>query len=483
MIIRTRFAPSPTGNPHIGSIWTALFNWLYARHCGGKFILRIEDTDRARLVPEAETKIIEALRWFNIDYDEGPDVSGPYGPYRQSERLPLYGDAASKLIDVGAAYYCFCSPERLEEIRNKQKLASKPMRYDGYCRSLDAQESKNRKNKREAFVVRLKIPSNKKILVDDLIRGNVVFDSEIIDDQILLKSNGWPTYHLASVVDDHLMRINPIIRAEEWLPSTPKQLLIYQALGWDPPHFAHLPLILGPDRSKLSKRHGSTDVLQYREEGYLPEAIINYLVLLGWSPKTDQEFFTRDEIIKRFTVEAINKSGAIFDQQKLDWFNANYIRRLPLEKMSQLFKPYIEKAGGKNLSEDKLGQVSLMAAQRIKKLSEINIYAAFLFKAPVYDANLLIWKKGSKNETAIKLSEIADFLKSLDNEIIKQEDALGQAIKEYISKNNLGVGETLWPMRVALTGLKESPGPFTVIAILGKEECLTRIKAAIDKLT
>src|SRR3989338_2085436 len=320
--VRTRFAPSPTGDPHVRSVWTALFNWLYARHYHGKFILRIEDTDRTRFIASAEMKIIEALRWFGLDYDEGPDIGGPFGPYRQSERLNLYQQYAEQLIANGAAYYCFCSPERLQEIRKEQKLRKTPIRYDGNCRNLDPQAAFSRRAAGEIAVVRLKIPFNGQTVVDDLIRGRVVFKNSVIDDQILLKSDGWPTYHLASVVDDHFMQINPVIRAEEWLSSTPKQLLLYQALGWTAPRFAHLPLILGSDRSKLSKRHGSMDALKFRDDGYLPEAVINFLALLGWNPKTNEEFFTRAELIKRFELKAVNKAGAIYDRQKLDWFKA-----------------------------------------------------------------------------------------------------------------------------------------------------------------
>ena len=480
--VRTRFAPSPTGDPHVGSIWTALFNWLYARHYHGKFILRIEDTDRTRFIASAEMKIIEALRWFGLDYDEGPDIDGPFGPYRQSERLNLYQQYAEQLIANGAAYYCFCSPERLQEIRKEQKLRKTPIRYDGHCRNLDPQAAFSRRAAGEIAVVRLKIPFNGQTVVDDLIRGRVVFKNSVIDDQILLKSDGWPTYHLASVVDDHFMQINPVIRAEEWLSSTPKQLLLYQALGWTAPRFAHLPLILGSDRSKLSKRHGSMDALKFRDDGYLPEAVINFLALLGWNPKTNEEFFTRAELIKRFELKAVNKAGAIYDRQKLDWFNAHYLRSLPPAELVHLAKPYLEKKEVEKLPPAALGRVVGVAAERAKTLLEIPALTTFFFKRPAYEPSLLNWKQTVADLTAQRINRLLEILKDLPAADFT-EDNLENIVKSKINDEKLGVGETLWPMRVSLTGLKESPGPFTVAAILGKEETLERLSEAMKKLS
>ena len=392
-IVRTRFAPSPTGDPHIGSIWTALFNWLYARHHNGQFILRIEDTDRARLVPGAEDKIIEALHWYGLQYDEGPDIGGPYAPYRQSDRLEIYHKHAERLIETNAAYYCFCSPDKLEKIRTEQALQHRPIKYDGYCRLLDPQVAKQRRNNGETSVIRLKVPSTGETSVDDVIRGHVVFKNELIDDQILMKSDGWPTYHLASVIDDYLMKINVVIRAEEWLPSVPKQLLIYKAFDWDPPQFAHLPLILGADRSKLSKRHGSANALKFRQEGYLPEAVINYLVLLGWNPKTNEEFFSVPELISRFDLKAINKAGALFNQQKLDWFNSHYLRSLPPSELLRLAKPYLNNIKSPDFSDQKLERILAVAVERANNLSAIPQITSLFFEHPTYDSSLLHWKK------------------------------------------------------------------------------------------
>ena len=480
--IRTRFAPSPTGNPHLGSIWTALFNWLHTRHFDGKFILRIEDTDQTRLVPGAEEKIIEALHWYGLDYDEGPDVGGDYGPYRQSERLTLYRQYVAELISHHSAYYCFCSTERLQELRQTQERQRKPTRYDGHCRALDPKETERRRKAGETAVVRLKIPHTGETSFDDIIRGRVTFQNALLDDQVLLKSDGWPTYHLASVVDDHLMNINPVIRAEEWLPSTPKQLLIYQALDWSPPEFAHLPLILGPDRSKLSKRHGSVDALLFREEGYLPDAIINFLALLGWNPKTSEEFFSRAKLIKRFDLKTINKAGAIFDNQKLAWFNAHYLRTMPLKKVTALAAPYLKQAGAKKLSTATLQSITKIAIERAKKLSDIPALTAFFFNQPQYDSALLNWKTTNPTITQQRLQHLVKLLTML-TESDFEETNLEKTIKAIIDREKLGVGETLWPMRVALTGLTESPSPFAVASILKKTETLSRLSNAIKKLS
>ncbi|KKU47595.1 glutamate--tRNA ligase [Candidatus Uhrbacteria bacterium RIFCSPLOWO2_12_FULL_46_10] len=480
--VRTRFAPSPTGDPHIGSIWTALFNWLYAKHHHGNFILRIEDTDQTRLRPGAENKIIEALRWFQINYDEGPDIGGPYGPYRQSERLILYKDYADRLVTSEDAYYCFCAPERLQKLRLEQEKTKKPVGYDGHCRSLNAQESFKRVQSGELSIIRLKIPKIGETTVNDLIRGRVHFKNAVIDDQVLLKSDGWPTYHLASVVDDHLMNIDPVIRAEEWLPSTPKQLIMYKALGWTPPRFAHLPLILGRDRSKLSKRHGSTDILKFRDDGYLPGAIINYLALLGWNPKTSKEFFTREELIDKFDLNTVNKSGAIFDNQKLDWFNAHYLKSLPTLEIIRLAKPYLEQVGAKNLTDNQLEQISLLVAERAKKFSEVPDIVGFLFRQPDYEAKLLNWKTTNPAVTLQKLKRLIKLLESCPESDFSETN-LEDIIKTVINEEKLGVGETLWPLRVALTGLKESPGPFITASILGKTKTLSRITQAIKKLS
>lgn len=475
-VVRTRFAPSPTGVLHIGSIWMALFNWLWARHNEGVFILRIEDTDRARLVDGAEKNIFEALSWYGLNYDEGPDVGGQFGPYRQSERLSIYQTYADGLIKNGKAYWCFCSPERLAKLRQEQEKKGELIGYDGCCRNLDKDEANKRRASGEPAVVRMKFPKSGVTRFNDLIRGEIVFKNELIDDQVLLKSDGWPTYHLAAVVDDHLMEISPVIRAEEWLASTPKQLALFEALGWEAPRYAHLPLILGSDRAKLSKRHMSSDALSFRSEGYLPEAIINYLALLGWNPKNTQEIFSRPELTKSFSLAQINKAGAIFDRQKLDWFNKHYIKELLPHKFLELSKAYISSPNDRAI---------LMLQERITKFGDLAPALADIIEVSEYDADLLPWKKLKDEtrylETKKRLNKIIELIGRIAEENFIA-DEIEKSIKTSIEKDELGVGETLWPMRVALTGKKESAGPFEVAGVIGKEESLRRLNVAVEKL-
>ncbi|MGA2284712.1 MAG: glutamate--tRNA ligase, partial [Dehalococcoidia bacterium] len=321
MTVRVRFAPSPTGIPHVGNIRTALFNWLFARHEGGGFVLRIEDTDQTRLVSEALDAIVASLRWLGLDWDEGPEVGGPHGPYFQSQRLERYHRAADELIAKDAAYRCYCSPERLEQVRAEQTRRKEPPRYDRRCRFLSDAECAQEEATGIKPVVRFKTPLSGRTEFDDVVRGHVAFENETLDDFVLLKSDGFPTYHLANVVDDHVMEISHVLRADEWLPSTPRHLLLYAALGYAPPVFAHLPMILGPDRAKLSKRHGAVSLLEYKRQGYLPEVMFNFLGLLGWSLDDHTEIISREEFIRHFSLERIVKNPAIFDVEKLTWMN------------------------------------------------------------------------------------------------------------------------------------------------------------------
>ena len=357
--IRVRFAPSPTGFLHVGGLRTALFNYLFARHNNGVFILRIEDTDRTRYVEGATENLISILHWCGLDYDEGPYLDeqgriyqkGDYGPYIQSQRIEIYKKFAEELLKNGYAYRCFCTPQRLEELRKTQLLNKQPPMYDRFCRNLSQKESDERA-KSEPYTIRLKVP-DEEIVVKDLLRGEVKFDGRLIDDQILLKSDGYPTYHLANVVDDHLMEITHVIRGEEWLSSTPKHILLYKYFGWETPKFVHLPLLLSPDRSKLSKRSGDVSVEDYKKEGYLPEAIINYVALLGFSTEDSQQFFTKEELIQKFTLERCSESPAIFDKQKLLWMNSEYIRKTDIERLYIYTKTFLEQAGFKNIEEQK----------------------------------------------------------------------------------------------------------------------------------
>jgi len=500
--IRVRFAPSPTGDPHIGNIRSALFNYLFARHHNGEFILRIEDTDKNRMVKGSLEKILESLKWLGLDYDKGP--------YFQSERLEIYKKYIEKLLKEKKAYYCFCTSERLEKMRKEQIEKKQAPKYDRKCLSLTREEIEKNLKEKIPYTVRLKIPEGE-TKFQDSIRGKVIFQNKEIDDQILLKSDGYPTYHLANVIDDHLMEISHVIRGEEWLSSTPKHIILYQALNWNPPEFAHLPIILGPDKSKLSKRHGAASVLEYRRQGYLPEALINFMVLLGWNPKTEQEIFSRQDLIRQFSLDKVQKSGAVFNIQKLDWINGQYIRKLDLDKLTNFCIPYLEKAGlieknqkskrpnhfkpNKNqnnnlkfkikktdeiVSFEWLKSVIFLEQERMKKLNEIGELTEFFFADKLnYQPELLRWKKMGAEEIydSLTLSE-EKLYKIPDKKFLKEN--IEKSLREIIDSDSikLNTGELLWPLRVALTGLKASPGPFEVAEVLGKEKCLERIKWA-----
>ncbi|HHE54163.1 MAG TPA: glutamate--tRNA ligase, partial [Caldithrix abyssi] len=342
--VRVRFAPSPTGYVHVGSLRTALYNYLFARHNKGQFVLRIEDTDRNRYVPGAVENLLETLQWAGLDYDEGPEKGGPYGPYFQSERMEIYSQHVQILLEKDAAYPCFCSEERLSAMREEQAQKNLPIMYDGHCRNIPKEQALERM-KNETHVIRLKVPRNGTTIVEDLIRGTVSFENNVIDDQILLKSDGYPTYHLANVVDDHLMKISHVIRGEEWLPSTPKHILLYQAFGWELPQFAHLPLLLNPDRTKLSKRQGDVAVEDYRAKGFLPQALVNFVALLGWNKGDDQEIFSLEELIEYFSLERVNKAGAVFDLKKLEWMNGHYIRNIDEQEYLKIGGEWLKKLG------------------------------------------------------------------------------------------------------------------------------------------
>ncbi|MEE8471943.1 MAG: glutamate--tRNA ligase, partial [Dehalococcoidia bacterium] len=341
--IRVRYAPSPTGMPHVGNIRTALFNWLFARHHGGTFIVRIEDTDASRKVEGALEDILESLRWLGLDWDEGPEVGGECGPYFQSQRLDLYQKHARQLVEAGHAYPCFCSPQRLDDMRREQTQRKQPPGYDRHCRELPQGEIDRLRDGGTVPVVRFKIPLQGQTNFGDLIRGDVTFENSTLDDFVILKSDGYPTYHLANVVDDHLMRISHVLRADEWLSSTPKHKLLYDALDYKPPYWAHLPMILGPDRAKLSKRHGAASLTEFRDRGYLPQAMTNFLALLGWSLDDRTELMDRKELVEHFSLERVGKTGAIFGMDKLDWMNGVYLRKLTTPELTDLAMPFLER--------------------------------------------------------------------------------------------------------------------------------------------
>jgi glutamyl-tRNA synthetase len=482
--VRVRYAPSPTGYPHVGNIRTALFNWLFARRYGGSFIVRIEDTDVARKVEGTVEAILEGLSWLGLDWDEGPEVGGKFGPYFQSQRLELYHELAERLVSQGDAYYCYCSPQRLEEMRAEQVRRKQPPGYDRHCRNLSRQEQSRREAEGVTPVVRFKTPLEGQTKVNDLIRGEVVFENNTIDDFVLLKSDGYPTYHLANVVDDHLMEISHVLRAEEWLSSTPRHLFLYQALGFEPPQFAHLPMLLGADRAKLSKRHGAVSITDYREQGYLPEAMVNFLALLGWSLDDKTELLSRRELIDNFSLERVSRTAAIFNRDKLNWMNGVYIRRLSLEDFTQRAIPFLEsglpKEVNRPISKEYVSRIVPLTRERINTLAEAATYANFFFLDKLkYDASLLIGKKMTI-ETTLKALKVAQeklsLLESFDH------DSLEGTLRPLADELGLNAGQLFSPLRVATTGRTAAPPLFETMVVLGKERCLERIRVAIEKL-
>jgi glutamyl-tRNA synthetase len=482
--VRVRFAPSPTGYPHVGNIRTAMFNWLMARHTGGRFVLRIEDTDIARRVEGAVEAIMDGLKWLGLDWDEGPDVGGDYGPYYQSQRVELYREAAERLVAQGDAYYCYCSSERLEEMRKEQAQRKQSLGYDRHCRNLTPQERAKKESEGITPVVRFKVPLEGKTQFNDLIYGDIVFEHETIDDFVLLKSDGYPTYHLANVIDDNAMAISHVIRAEEWISSTPRHLLLYQALGLDPPHYVHHPMILGPDRAKLSKRHGSVSILDYREQGYLPETMLNFLSLIGWSLDDSTEIMSRQELIDYFSLERIGSSGAVFNREKLDWMNGVYIRDLNMEDLTERVLPFLEKGlpaeVKRPLDRDYIRRVVPLIRERINTLAEAATYADFFFINTLeYEASILIGKKmivETTLETLKAAEERLSTLKSFDHDLL--EDTLRNLAGEL----GLKTGQLFGLLRAATTGRSATPPLFDTMEVLGKERCLNRITVAIAKL-
>ena len=488
----------------MGGLRTALYNYLFAKHNNGDFILRIEDTDKARFVEGSVEDLARILDLTGLKYSEGvfTDNSGKiaqkgdFGPYMQSERLDIYKKYIDELIKNDYAYFCFCSQERLEEMRKDQQTRKIAPMYDGKCRGLSKAEVKNLIKKKTPYVIRLKTPKSGFTEFKDLIYGKIKIANETIDDQVLIKSDGYPTYHFANVIDDHLMEISHVVRGEEWLPSTPKHILLYKAFGWDIPEFAHLPLLLNPDKSKLSKRQGDVAVEDYLNKGYLPEALLNFILLLGWNPKTEEEIFSLDEMIKRFDLSGVNKYGAVFNIEKLDWINGFYIRGTSIEELTKLCVPYLIEAGliekvssikyqvlstGEEVGFDYLKKVVALEQERMKKLSEIGELVKFIFVDKLeYDEDLLIWKKMSSEKVKNNLELAYRELEKI-NEKNFTENNLEKVLRDLMERKGIKTGELLWSLRVSLTGLKGSPGPFEVGGVLGKEKVLERIREGIKK--
>jgi glutamyl-tRNA synthetase len=482
--VRVRFAPSPTGMPHVGGMRTAMFDYLMARHYGGTFILRIEDTDLARKVEGAVEHIMEGLRWLGLDWDEGPDVGGDYGPYYQSQRLDLYREAADQLVKQGDAYYCYCSAGRLEDIRRQQAVRKQDFGYDRHCRDLSPQERARQEAEGIVPVIRFKVPLDGKTTFNDIIYGDVAFEHETIDDFVLLKSDGYPTYHLANVVDDHAMRISHVIRGEEWLSSTPRHLLIYRALGYDPPQYVHHPLIVGPDRAKLSKRHGDVSILEFREKGYLPETMFNFIALIGWSLDDKTELMTRQELIDFFSLDRIGRTGAIFNREKLDWMNGVYIRKLSHKDLLSKIMPFLEKGLPQEVKrpipEQYVSRIVPLIHERINTLAEAAVYADFFFiDTPAYETSLLVGKKMTEETSLAALKATAERLASLES---FSHDSLEAALRPLAEDLALKTGQLFSLLRTATTGRNATPPLFETMDVLGKDRCLKRIKVAITKL-
>lgn len=483
--IRVRIAPSPTGPLHLGTARSALYNYLYAKKYGGVFILRIEDTDLERSDEKYTQEIMESLIWLGIEWDEGPmpksHEKGNSGPYKQSQRTSIYQKYIPMLLKEDKAYECYCTPAELEKEREEAKRAGQAPKYSGKCRNLTAEQKKKFESEGRNSIIRLKVPS-KIITFDDGVRGQVSFDTSLIGDISVARDEKTPLYNLAVVIDDYTMNISHVIRGEDHISNTPKQILIQEALGFPHPQYAHLPLILNEDRSKLSKRKNKVSLIDYREEGYLSQALLNFLALLGWNPKTEQEIFTKEELIEKFSLENVHKGGAVFNKERLDWINGYYLRRLPLDEFYVLTLPFLKKAHIPIEDREYVKKAIALEQERIKKLSEIPEMISFFWEEELkYEKKLLFWKKISPEIIKENLIKVEHFFQSL-SEKEYQKEKIEQELKALIKQEQLDTGSVLWPLRVALTGRKASPGPFEVASVLGRDKVLKRIKAAIAKI-
>lgn len=482
--IRTRIAPSPTGDPHVGTAYIALFNLAYAKKNGGDFLLRIEDTDRNRFTADSEFQIFEALKWLGLNYEEGPDKGGNYGPYRQSERFEIYREYAQKLIDNETAYHCFCSQERLENLRERQKAMKKAPGYDGHCRSLSKKEVEEKLSKGLKSVIRLKMPYEGKTVIKDILRGDISFENNLIDDQVLLKADGFPTYHLANVVDDYLMKITHVIRAEEWIASTPKHIQLYKAFGWEVPEFTHMPLLRNDDKTKISKRKNPTSLIYYKEKGYLKEAMINFLGLMGYS-NGDNELISLEDFIENFDITNVKLGGPVFDLVKLGWLNNQYMRKKDLDELVELAVPFFFKKEyiSIDISESELFKLKRIVSilregattiEGIADSADIYYIDNFEFDENLYEKLYSI----IKSENGIKVINL--FLHKLDSleEAISEIDAkrlLNEISEETKEKPN----KIFMPLRAMLTGRLKGGELYNIISIIGKKKIVTRINNTI----
>jgi glutamyl-tRNA synthetase len=480
--IRVRIAPSPTGAPHVGTAYIGLFNLAFARANGGKFVIRIEDTDRARSTQRSEDAILRSLRWIGLEWDEGPDVGGPHGPYRQSERLHIYHEHIDQLIANGSAYRCVCTPERLDAMRQQQREAKQPIRYDGHCRHISASEVEAAVQQGQPVVVRMKVPQDGATVVHDAFRDPIIIENSQIDDQILLKSDGYPTYHLAAVVDDHLMQISHVIRAEEWISSTPKHLMLYEAFGWTPPVMMHMPLLRNADKSKISKRKNPVSLEYYERQGYLPEALLNFLGLMGWSMPDERETFSLDEMIEAFSFDRLSLGGPVFDLQKLDWLNGIYLRQLTPEALAERLRDQIIQPKVERLSDaDFVQQLIPLLQERLHTLGDFHTMASYFYDTPLaYDPGQLVPKGKNPRETTRTLTELSEHFQRYDGAWVDAE--LEEAMRRYIEHTKWDNRSLFMTLRVAMTGRTASPPLFATMQVLGRETCLARLEDAIAAL-
>jgi glutamyl-tRNA synthetase len=471
---------------HIGTLRTVLYDYFLARQSGGQFVLRIEDTDQERSVPGAIESLLKTFQTMGLEYDEGLILNedgslgekGPYGPYIQSKRLDIYKKYADQLVAQGDAYPCFCTSEDLEKMRAEQALLKLAPKYDRRCLKLSAEDVKQRLTRGDRHVLRLKVPEGESRFVD-AIRGEIVFKNTEVDDQVLIKSDGFPTYHLAVVVDDELMKITHVLRGEEWVSSTPKQIILCKMLGFEMPSYAHVPLILNPDKTKLSKRKGDVSVESYLAKGYLPEALINFLALLGWNPTDDREVFTREELIKLFDLSKVNRAGAVLNLEKLNWVNAHYLKTMPEVDYLKLMRPFLQ-----GLSDDRafVDRACLLVRERVQLPSQVVEMTGFLFPAQLnHDASILVWKTQTKEEARERL-EAVKALFMANSEAFASIAELEAVVRGLIAEKGWGNGDTLWPLRVALSGMKQSPSPFELLWVYGKERTFARIDEALATL-
>lgn len=480
MPVRTRFAPSPTGFMHVGNLRTALYEYLIAKSKGGEFVLRIEDTDQERLVKGAVDVIYDTLKAVGLEYDEGPDKGGEYGPYIQSQRRGSYMAFAEQLIAEGKAYYCFCNKDRLKSLHEENSFGG----YDRHCRDLSKDEVQSKLEAGVPFVIRQKMPISGSTTFIDSVFGRITVENKEIEDQILIKTDGYPTYNFANVIDDHAMKITHIVRGSEYLSSTPKYNLLYSALGWEEPTYVHLPLIMGKNEdgttSKLSKRQGATSFEELTAEGYLPEAIVNYLALLGWCPNDNREIFSLEELVEAFSIDRISKSPSVFDYEKLEWFNSEYIKKLSLEKFYDLAKPHLkESLGEKDID---LRKLAVLLHSRVTKLKNISNMVGFLAELPDYDTSLYTNKK-NKTDAQISKDILVDIKASLSCINTWEHDSLYSCLKAYSELKDIKIGKVMWPLRIAVAGKAVTPGgAVEILEILGKKESLNRIDIGIDKI-